>query len=157
MKVSLLKIKDDLDLIEKQLKSKVNRTSHTFNITKTNNDRQIAFGFAMFSRTADGKEVVDLQGDSITPEELETLAYEYVKNGRDVGQLHETSGEGCVVESMVFTEDKLSIIGIPPKTVPIAWWVGLYIADPSVWALVKNGTYKAFSIEGTAERIEREV
>lgn len=156
MKVSLLKIKNDLDKIEKQLKSKQSHTSHTFNITKTNNDRQIAFGFAMFSRTADGKQVVDLQGDSITPEELESLAYEYVKNGRDVGQLHETSGEGCVVESMVFTEDKLSILNVPPNTIPIAWWVGLYIADPQVWAKVKDGTYKAFSIEGTAERVERE-
>lgn len=140
--------------IEKYKEDSQVAKSYTFEIAKSNNDKQIAFGWAMISRTATGEEVVDLQGDCIDPEDLEDLAYNYVKLHRDVGQLHETEGEGCVVESVVFTEDKQEAIGIPKGTVPIGWWVGLFIEDPNVWARVKDGTYKAFSIEGSATREE---
>ena len=126
----------------------------TFDVKKSLDDRQIAFGYAMFSELKNGEPVVDTQGDMIEPYDLETMAYEYMMNGRDVGQMHETSNEGCVVESMVFTKDKMKALGIPEGTLPIAWWVGLYIKDPDVWELVKNGTYKAFSIEGKADREE---
>lgn len=141
---------------EKYKTAQETKKSYTFQIAKQHQDRQIAFGFAMFSETADGKRVVDLQGDSITPEELESLAYNYVAKHRDVGQLHMTSGEGCVVESMVFTRDKIEALGLG-NNVPIAWWVGLYIEDPEVWARVKNGEYRAFSIEGVADREEVEI
>lgn len=127
--------------------------SHSFKIEKLNQDRQIAFGFCLFATDADGNVVVDLQGDTVTPEELESIAYNYVKNHRDVGQLHMTSGEGCVVESFVTTPDKFKAMGLDVKA-PIAWWVGLYIEDPEVWSKVKSGEYRAFSIEGEAERVE---
>lgn len=151
----MLKAVDEISKMNKNKTdtSKECKKSYVFKIDKTNPERQIAFGFAMFSETADGKKVVDLQGDTITPEELETLAYNYVRNHRDVGQMHMTSGEGCVVESMVFTRDKIEALGLGPN-VPVAWWVGLYIADPEVWARVKSGEYKAFSIEGMADREE---
>lgn len=124
----------------------------TFEISKAADDRQIAFGFAMFSELANGEEVIDTQDDSITEEDLEDMAYWYMLNGRDVGQMHETSGEGAVVESMVFTKQKMKQLGIPEGTLPVAWWVGLWIKDPEVWKLVKDGTYKAFSIQGKADR-----
>lgn len=129
------------------------KKSHVFKIEKIQKERQIAFGYCLFSTDADGERVVDLQGDCITPEELENIAYNYVRNHRDVGQMHITSGEGCVVESFVSTPDKLQAMGIKDK-LPIAWWVGLYIEDPDVWEKVKSGEYKAFSIEGEAERVE---
>lgn len=152
----MLEAVDEIAKMYKTDTSKECKKSYTFKINKTNSERQIAFGFAMFSETADGEKVVDLQGDTITPEELESLAYNYVKNHRDVGQMHMTSGEGCVVESMVFTRDKIEALGLGPN-VPVAWWVGLYIKDPEVWARVKSGEYKAFSIEGIAERKEEEL
>ena len=57
---------------------------------------------------------------------------------------------------MVFTPDKQRALGIPEGIVHVGWWVGLYIENPEAWALVKNGTYGAFSIEGTATREEIE-
>lgn len=144
-------IKKSIQQIETKLKNK--SQSKVFKIEKLNKDRQIAFGYCLFATDADGKIVVDLQGDTVTPEELENIAYGYVKNHRDVGQLHITSGEGCVVESFVTTPDKLEAMGIKDK-LPIAWWVGLYIEDPAVWAKVKSGEYRAFSIEGEAERVD---
>lgn len=149
---NIKKLKDDIDVIEKSL----HRNQKRFEIAKINSDRQIAFGFCMFATDKEGKPVVDLQGDGIEPDDLEDMAYNYVANGRDVGQLHMTSNEGYVVESFVTTPDKLEAMGIHDK-LPIAWWVGLYIKDPEVWAKVKDGTYTAFSIEGIAERVESEV
>lgn len=137
----------------KTVEPEVKKVSHQFKIEKLNQDRQIAFGFCLFATDADGNVVVDLQGDTVTPEELESIAYNYVKNHRDVGQMHMTHGEGCVVESFVTTPDKLKAMGIKDK-LPIAWWIGLYIEDPEVWAKVKSGEYRAFSIEGEAERVE---
>lgn len=130
--------------------------SYKFDISKSDDDKQIAFGWAMISKDAEGNTVTDLQEDQIDPEDLEDLAYNYVRFHRDVGQLHETKGEGCVVESMVFTLDKQRYLGIPEGTLPIGWWLGLYINDEEVWAKVKDGTYGAFSIEGTATRVEVE-
>lgn len=144
------KILNSINEIEQIIAKK---KTHVFKIDKIHNERQIAFGYCLFSTDADGQVVVDLQGDTVTPEELENIAYNYVKNHRDVGQMHITSGEGCVVESFVTTPDKLQAMGIKDK-LPIAWWIGLYIEDPSVWAKVKSGEYKAFSIEGEAERVE---
>lgn len=138
-------VKSDKTIIKSQ--------EQKFDIVKINDDKQIAFGFCMFSQDLHGNQVVDIQGDAITPDELEKMAYGYMLNGRDVGQLHMTSGEGCVVESMVFTEDKMKAIGIKGD-VPVAWWVGLKINNPEAWALVKSGEYKAFSIEGIAERVD---
>lgn len=152
--VMLEKAHDTIAALQgEQVDNKVNKTAHRFSIEKLNNERQIAFGYCLFSQTADGERVVDLQGDTVSPDELENIAYNYVRNHRDVGQMHITSGEGCVVESFVTTPDKLEAMGIKDK-LPIAWWVGLYIEDPNVWAKVKSGEYKAFSIEGEAERKE---
>lgn len=151
--ISLLRKVND-KLKEKKEEQNMITKSYTFNIAKSNDEQQIAFGWAMISRDKDGKEIVDLQGDCIEPEDLELLAYKYVKLYRDVGQLHETSGEGCVVESFVSTLDKQKAMGIPENTIPIGWWLGLHIEDPIVWQKVKDGTYKAFSIEGKATREE---
>lgn len=141
-------------LKEKKEEQNTIKKTYTFDIEKSNDEQQIAFGWAMISRDKDGKEIVDLQNDCIEPEDLELLAYNYVKFHRDVGQLHETSDEGCVVESFVSTLDKQKAMGIPENTIPIGWWLGLYIEDPVVWQRVKDGTYKAFSIEGKATREE---
>ena len=158
----LKQVEEMINSTKTETKKKVNKADNTdmksqqkFDIVKINDDKQIAFGFCVFSKDSKGNTVVDLQGDAITPEELEKMAYGYMLNGRDVGQLHMTSGEGCVVESMVFTEDKMKAIGIKGD-VPVAWWVGLKINNPDAWALVKSGKYKAFSIEGIAERVDKD-
>ncbi len=43
-------------------------------------------------------------------------------------------------------------MGIPPGTLPVGWWIGFYVDDDEAWEKIKNGTYKMFSIEGTATR-----
>ena len=125
-----------------------------FNITKADDDKRLVFGWALVSATADGQQIIDRQGDIVDPEELEEGAYEYVLNFRDAGEEHIGSlrKKARMVESVVFTEEKLQAMGIPLGTVPYGWWIGFYVDDDNTWELIKNGTYKMFSIEGRAIR-----
>ncbi len=68
--------------------------------------------------------------------------------------MHERGGVAVLIESVMFTEEKMAAIGIPKDTIPIGWWIGFKVTDPDVWEKVKDGTYSMFSIEGAAERIE---
>ena len=128
--------------------------AYVFDIQKSDNEKQLAFGWCMISKDKFGTSVFDLQNDGIDPEELEDLAYKYVEFYRDSGELHVNSGKGTVIESFVSTLDKQCIMGIPLNTVPIGWWIGIHVLDKRVWEKVKNGTYKAFSIQGTSVREE---
>ena len=68
--------------------------------------------------------------------------------------MHERGGAAVLIESVVFTEEKMKAIGIPVGTLPVGWWIGFKVTDPDVWEKVKDGTYPMFSIEGEAERVE---
>ena len=68
--------------------------------------------------------------------------------------MHERGGVAVLVESCVFTAEKMQALGIPEGMLPYGWWIGLKVLDDSVWDKVKNGTYRMFSIEGEAVREE---
>ena len=119
-------------------------------------DKHLAFGWANVAIRADGEEIEDWQEDIIEPEELENAAYQYVLLYREGGEMHERGGAAVLVESVVFTEEKMQAMGIPAGTLPIGWWIGFKVTDKDVWEKVKDGTYPMFSIEGEAERVEVE-
>ena len=68
--------------------------------------------------------------------------------------MHERGGVAYLIESVVFTEEKMAAMGIPEGTLPVGWWIGFQVTDADVWKKVKDGTYSMFSIEGKAERVE---
>lgn len=125
-----------------------------FAIAKSDDDKHLAFGWANVSIRADGEVIEDWQNDIIEPEELEKAAYNFVEFYREGGEMHERGGVAVLVESVVFTEEKLVAMGIPAGTLPIGWWIGFKVLDDDVWEKVKDGTYSMFSIEGVAERVE---
>ena len=86
--------------------------------------------------------------------ELEAAAYDFVQFYREGSEMHERGGFdiAVLVESMVFTADKMALLNIPAGTLPYGWWVGFRVIDDDVWEKVKDGTYKMFSIEGQAIR-----
>lgn len=127
-----------------------------FKIAKSDDDKHLAFGWANVVIRADGEEIEDWQEDIIEPEELENAAYQYVLLYREGGEMHERGGAAVLVESVVFTEEKMQAMGIPAGTLPIGWWIGFKVTDEDVWEKVKDGTYPMFSIEGEAERVEVE-
>ena len=118
-----------------------------FKVTKSNEDKMLAFGWANVSIDRAGNQVEDWQGDMIDPEDLEEAAYQFVKLYREGGEMHERGGVATMIESVVFTEEKMQAMGIPPGTLPIGWWIGFQVTDPDVWEKVKDGTYSMFSIE----------
>ncbi len=129
-----------------------------FLILKASEDSRLVFGWASVCVTVDGKPVLDKQDDLIDPDELEKAAYEYVLNFRAGGEEHipEKRQKARLVESCVLTEEKQKAMGIPLGSVPVGWWIGFYVDDDEAWEKIKDGTYRMFSIEGTASRISED-
>lgn len=148
------------DLIRKSAESQKEKTDDIlkgrFKIMKSDDEKMLAFGWANVSMRVDGELIEDWQEDIIEPEELESAAYEYVLLYREGGEMHERGGAAVLIESVVFTEEKMQAMGIPAGTLPVGWWIGFKVTDKDVWEKVKDGTYPMFSIEGEAERVETE-
>ena len=125
-----------------------------FAIKKYDDDQMLAFGWANVSMRVGDELITDWQEDMIEPEELEAAAYEFVELYREGGEMHERGGVATLIESVVFTKEKMAALGIPEGALPVGWWIGFKVTDKDVWERVKDGTYSMFSIEGTAERIE---
>jgi len=138
---------------EKDISINYLQKSYEFKITKSNEEKQYIFGYVMFSADPQGNIITDSEGDQIDIEDLEEMAYKYVRFYRDLGEQHITHGDGTLIESFVITPQKIEAMGIPQGILPYAWFCGFYVSDPTAWARIKNGDYQAFSIEGLAKRI----
>lgn len=125
-----------------------------FKIQKSDDDKMLAFGWANVSVSETGEQIEDYHGDLIDTEVLEKAAYDFVELYREGGEMHERGDCAVLVESMVFTKQKQTALGIQEGTIPEGWWIGFKVTDPDVWGKVKDGTYSMFSIEGTAIREE---
>ena len=141
----ILKIRDEpTGPVEKKL----------FRIQKSNDEKMQAFGWASVAITENGETIEDWQGDLLEPEELEKAAYNYVRLYREGGEMHIRGGTAVLIESIVFTNEKMQAMGIPEGVLPVGWWIGFQVTDQEVWEKVKDGTYSMFSIEGEAGRVE---
>ena len=125
-----------------------------FAIMKSDDDKRLIFGWASVAIRKDGTQVVDHENDMIDPEDLEPAVYDYVLEYRDGGERHNPNlrKKARMVESVIFTKEKMKAMGIPEGTVPEGWWIGFKVDDDAAWDKIKKGIYKAFSIEGTAFR-----
>ena len=119
-----------------------------FNVQKSYEEQHLVFGWANVSARAD-EDIIDI-------DELEKAVYHYVEFYGDGGELHERGGVATMIESMVFTKEKLKVLGLPEDALADGWWIGFHVTDESVWEKVKDGTYSMFSIEGEAIREEVE-
>lgn len=126
----------------------------TFDITKSSGAEGLVSGWASVATNADGSLPLDWQDDVVRAEVLEKAAINFMLDYRDSGVMHQGDSKGTVVESIVFTKEKQACIGIPEGTVPEGWFITVKISDPEVFAKVKNGTFKMFSIQGKAKRIK---
>lgn len=118
---------------------------------------QKVFGWAYTCIEKDGQQVVDYSGDMVELWELEQAAYEFNLYYRGSGEMHKGDDWdtiGTLVESVVFTPEKLKALGIPEGTLPLGWWVGFHIWNAEVFAKIKSGEYKMFSIQGSGTREE---
>lgn len=121
-------------------------------VSKAQDDQNLVFGWASVVEE-DGKPVEDTQGDVISEPELEKAFYHFAENARMADEMHDQSEAGPLVECMVFTKEKQKLLGIDLKKVGA--WVGFRL-KPEVYAKVKSGEYKAFSIGGSGIRLPLE-
>ena len=128
--------------------------NNNFEIMKSDDEKRLIFGWASVAIRKDGTQVVDHENDMIDPEDLEPAVYDYVLEYRDGGERHNPNlrKKARMVESVIFTKEKMKAMGIPEGTVPEGWWIGFKVDDDAAWDKIKKGIYKAFSIEGTAFR-----
>lgn len=126
-----------------------------FEVYKARDDEQLVSGWANVALDTDGNAPLDWQDDIIAPETLEKAAINFMLDYRGSGEMHKGFSKGTVVESIVFTKEKQAAIGIPEGVVPEGWFITVKVHDPEVFAKVKDGTYRMFSIQGTAKRVEQ--
>lgn len=127
-------------------------------IQKLDEEERLIFGWANVphpvGKGADlGPPKIDLQDEMILLTDLERAAYEYVETSREGDEMHTAQVKAKMVESMVFTPEKMAAMGIDDWQGNYGWWVG-YRVEPDAFELVKDGTYKMFSIGGTAKQVE---
>lgn len=122
-------------------------------IEKSDNDKQLVFGWCSIAKHADGTVEVDKQGDVLEDiDQMEAVAYDFVLHSRDGGEMHVRKGVSTLVESFVSTPEKWEAMNIPEGTLPTGWWVGFKVNDTEVWKAVKSGKYKMFSVHGSGTR-----
>ena len=98
----IMKIRDEPD-------NKPEVTKRKFQVKKTNNEKMQAFGWASVAIAENGETLEDWQGDIIEPDELESAAYKFVDLYREGGEMHERGGVAYLIESVVFTEEKIDV------------------------------------------------
>ena len=122
-------------------------------IAKYYDDEKLVFGWASVARDPQGNVPLDWQGDVIDATDLERAVYKFNLEFRESNDMHQpNSTNGSLVESVVFTKEKMKAMEIPEGIVPEGWWVGFKIDDPIAYQKVKCGLYKMFSIEGSGKR-----
>lgn len=131
----------------------------TGTFSKLDTDKRLAFGWASVTKV-NGTPIVDKQGDYIDLGDLEEAAYTYVHSSRVGGDMHKRAESmqgpsaykvSDMVESIVFTPEKIEAMGLP-REFPQGWWVGYRVHDDETWDLVKKGERTGFSIHGRGLR-----
>jgi hypothetical protein len=123
-------------------------------VFKANKFEKLVSGWANIAKNADGSLPLDWDGDVITAEVLEKAAIDFMLEYRESGEMHKEKAIGTVVESIVFTKQKMEAMGIPEGTVPEGWFITVKIHDDDVFKKVVDGKYKMFSIQGKAKRLK---
>lgn len=126
--------------------------SETFKVAKTDDAKQLVFGWANVAVDKDGSTVVDSQDDLIDTADLEDAAYMFTLNFREGDEMHTEDVKMHLVESMVFTPEKMEKLGLAPDALPTGWWTGFHVPDKDVYEKVRSGDYAMFSIGGVGVR-----
>lgn len=118
----------------------------TIEVVKANEPDNQIFGWASVAFTSDGQ-VEDKEGHSIDIADLEKAAYDFAFTDKAANDMHRSEPFGRMIESMMFTPDKLAALGFP--TDKTGWWVGMEL-PPDRFQSVISGSRPMLSIEGSA-------
>jgi len=120
-------------------------------IIKQNDEQQIVTGAVLIP------DEPDHDGDTITKEKIEEVAYEFMLNYRNIDIQHTLNNVAYPVESWVLRE------GIQEETVHDSnqqelpegtWMLSVHVPDEDTWKSVKNGELTGFSMMGVPEVVK---
>ena len=120
-------------------------------IAKVDTIQGIVYGWGNVSVDENGL-VTDRQGDQWEPEELEKSVVDFMLNCRNSGEMHEGGVTGTVVASLVTTPDIVKAFFGDDVRVPVGWILGVKV-DRATLQKVIDGQFRAFSIQGSGDRI----
>lgn len=120
-------------------------------VLKVDDAQRIVWGWAYVS-TEDGELLVDTQGDSIEPDEMEKMANDFMLGARTGKVMHSGEQKSTVIHSFPMTKALADAFGIECKRE--GWIVAHKIHDDDVWNAYKTGKFTGFSIGGRIGEIE---
>lgn len=120
----------------------------TVPVMKIDEDQRMVYGWASVI-SKNGQPIIDRQGDVIEPSEMRSAIHDFMKH-RTGGEMHGQTGGAEVVESLFLDRDVQQSLGIDLGME--GWYVGMHVPDDAAWEKIRAGTYKAFSIGGSANR-----
>lgn len=129
----------------------VNKSSVSAEVLKMDEEQKIVWGWAYVS-TEDGELLVDTQGDSIEPVEMEKMANDFMTNGRNAKVMHRGEDVGTFIHSFPMTNELMKAFDIYCDRE--GWIVGMRVEDAKIWKKYKSGEYTGFSIGGKAGEYE---
>lgn len=113
------------------------------------------FGWAYARETKEGKQVVDSSGEFTKAEnfeDLELATYAYNLAYRQADRQHDLEPKGYLIESIVFTKEKMEKMGIPEGIIPEAVWMGFYFPDDQDYEEIKKMDHPMFSLYGSVTK-----
>jgi len=129
----------------------VNKSQEQATVLKVDDEQGLVYGWAYVS-TEDGKLLVDTQGDSIEPIEMEKMATDFMLNSRNAKVMHKGENVGQFVHSFPLTNDIMKAFDIYSDRE--GWIVAMKPNDENVMKAYKSGEYTGFSIGGKAGDVE---
>jgi hypothetical protein len=115
-------------------------------IAKVNKKKHIITGIVL------EPDVEDLQGDTISPEEIENAAYKFMEFYGRIGFMHrEFNKEFRIVETWLAPTD--FIMG-KRKVKKGSWLLSVKVLEPEIWKMVEKKEITGFSIGGEARAEE---
>jgi len=135
----------------------LNRGGTIAKLDSHSEEERLAFGWFYKAIDPDGTVRIDKQGDFVDDAwELEQAAYDFVLHSRSGDEMHLQVPVADLVESVVFTPEKVAKMGLPEGVIPTGWWGGFKVRDDRVWDTIQSGGYGAFSVGGSGirERVE---
>lgn len=117
-------------------------------IEKIDDEQRMVWGWAYLCQDEHGAQVVDHSGQIVELADIHKAAHQFMLDSRVGGQMHDERA-GSVAESLVVTDAVAAELGMATRK--RGWFIGFHVADQAAWLKVKDGTFQAFSIGGTAD------
>jgi hypothetical protein len=132
-----------LKAIKALIERRVARKNLDVEIAKADEEKRVVYGIVLEPET------VDLQGDRLSVDTIETAAHDFLVQSRAVGDMHSGLADAEVVESYLAPSDgEMGGQSYSAGT----WIMAVKVRSDDLWEMVKSGDYSGFSIGGIGER-----